>query len=398
MAHLFISHASTDDDFVDRLADSLRGNGLDTWVDHQNIAPGKDWDSEVEQAINACELLMFIVTKASLDSDNCTDEWSHALSQNKLIIPVMLEADLANDDLPMRLKRRQWVDFRGEYDNAFGELISWLGLEGKTAVLRPPVDFFDEERDKSTAKMSRKTILPLLEWIDIPRGTVILEHEGVEASYQVAGFRIARYPVTVQQFGYFIREGGYQNRDFWTILGWNWKTENNVTLPAFWEQDPWHVDKHPVVGVSWYEAIAFCRWLSTKSSDVVTLPDELQWQRAAQGGTDRFYPWGDEFSPYANTREMNLQTTTPVDRFEQGQSGYGVFDMSGNVWEWCLNEWGTENTIGAVALESEAPRTMRGGSYSDDTNFASVTHNDTDMRPFGRAANIGFRVATNNES
>jgi formylglycine-generating enzyme required for sulfatase activity len=387
MAHLFISHDSADDDFVDRLAESLRGHGLTPWVDHQDIPPGSDWDWEVQQAINGCELLMFIVTEAGLASDNCTDEWSHALGQNKLIIPVMLEEDLADEDLPMRLKRRQWVDFRGEYDNAFGDLINWLGLEGKTAALRPPVAF-DDERDRSTAKMSRKSMLPLLEWIDIPGGS--LSWQG--AVHHLGGFRIARYPVTVQQYSYFIREGGYQNRDYWTILGWNWKTENKIIQPAFWEEEPWHSDKHPVVGVGWYEAIAFCKWLSTKSSDVVTLPTEAQWQCAAQGGDDRAYPWGDDFQPHANTMEMGLDGTSPVDRFEAGQSEFGVFDMSGNVWEWCLNEWADHN-LGGIALESEEPRSSRGGSWNDGANEARVSHRFGGSAPYTRSNHIGFRIA-----
>jgi formylglycine-generating enzyme required for sulfatase activity len=98
--------------------------------------------------------------------------------------------------------------------------------------------------------------------------------------------------------------------------------------------------------------------------------------------------------------EMGLQSTTPVDRFEQGQSEFGVFDMSGNVWEWCLNEYSEDESasLGSTALESEEPRTMRGGSYSDGADFAYVTHSNTYMRPFGRAANIGFRIATDAEA
>ena len=153
MDHIFISHASEDDDFVTQLAGNLRESGFTTWVDHENLRPGKGWDTEVEQAIIDCELLMFIVTAAGLKSENCTDEWSHALSESKLVVPVMVEDGLANEDLPFRLKRRQWVDFRGHYESAFRELVNWLGLEGKTASLKPPLEM-DREHDKSTAKLS----------------------------------------------------------------------------------------------------------------------------------------------------------------------------------------------------------------------------------------------------
>lgn len=92
---------------------------------------------------------------------------------------------------------------------------------------------------------------------------------------------------------------------------------------------------HPVCGVAYEEAEAFCRWLSQLSGHGVDLPTEAQWEKAARGTDGRQWPWGDEFNPQmCNTREGGYEGTTPVERFPQGASPYGVLDMGGNVEEW----------------------------------------------------------------
>ena len=100
----------------------------------------------------------------------------------------------------------------------------------------------------------------------------------------------------------------------------------------------------PRTNVKWYEAIAFCRWLTAqigaRGDMSITLPTEQQWQRAAQGDDGREYPWGREFDMNkCNTQESGIGQTTPVTQYPQGASPYGVLDMSGNVWEWCLTDY-----------------------------------------------------------
>ena len=93
---------------------------------------------------------------------------------------------------------------------------------------------------------------------------------------------------------------------------------------------------------------------------------------------------------------MGLGMTTPVDHFSGGQSLYRVYDMSGNVWEWCLNER-DELTLGSVALESDESRALRGGSWNDDADEARVTFRRAWMPPYERSRRFGFRVATDAE-
>ena len=130
---------------------------------------------------------------------------------------------------------------------------------------------------------------------------------------------------------------------------------------------------HPVVDVSWYEAVAFCNWLTERLREAgamqpeqrIQLPTEAQWEKAARSTDGRRYPWGAEITPdYANYRNTGIGTTTAVGIFPKGESPYGVLDMSGNVWEWCLTKWRKNYREQADDdLEGDVVRVVRGGSY-----------------------------------
>jgi formylglycine-generating enzyme required for sulfatase activity len=153
-------------------------------------------------------------------------------------------------------------------------------------------------------------------WIDIPAGRVQLIPDDYDKKnsylksdtwFDVPAFRIAKYPITNAQFARFIESGGYADRQWWTDTGWDsrlkgmaWNSDKREyvetgtpwTEPRYWQDDKWNGADQPVVGVSWYEAVAFCRWLSDVTGEAITLPTEQQWQRAAQGDDGREYPWG----------------------------------------------------------------------------------------------------------
>lgn len=234
------------------------------------------------------------------------------------------------------------------------------------------------------------------DWIDIPVGKVTLGgNDGANGGYitkaitfDVASFSIAKYPVTNAQFRIFVAMGGYQHEKWWTNAGWQQREKED------WDEQRYLTDKqlnkldYPVVGVSWYEAFAFCHWLSEASGENITLPTEQQWQRAAQADTGWAYPYGDQFDKsHCNFR---LQHTTSVTQYEgSGDSPFGVVDMSGNVWEWCLTSYMTgENSSDGIDV-----RVIRGGSWSESGSNSLRVDYRTNLSLYLRNSNVGFRIA-----
>jgi formylglycine-generating enzyme required for sulfatase activity len=232
--------------------------------------------------------------------------------------------------------------------------------------------------------------LPMLEWCVIPAGSVVIE--GVPCS--VPTFYMAKYPVTYAQYEAFVNQGGYDLRTYWTSAGWAWKGDRRQ--PAYWNDPEWHVHDHPVNGVTWYEAYAFGSWLAKKMQRGIALPTESQWQRAAQGDDGRQYPWGDPFDcTRCNTNKSAIGRTTPVTQYPQGMSPFGVLDLSGNVWEWCLPKWKEAYQLPEnVVTEGTEVRVQRGGAFDFSPKDARVVSRD-DTRPTNHRSHDGFRVVWN---
>jgi formylglycine-generating enzyme required for sulfatase activity len=156
------------------------------------------------------------------------------------------------------------------------------------------------------------------------------------------------------------------------------------------------------VAVSWYEALAFCRWLTEQLRErgeldhehVISLPTEPQWEKAARGTDGRIYPWGDDPDPdRANYDDTGVGATSAVGCFPRGASPYGVLDLSGNVWEWCLTKLENDyhDYVQDDNLEGDSRRVLRGGAFPYYTRLARCAYRLLNL-PFYRNRNFGFRV------
>lgn len=248
---------------------------------------------------------------------------------------------------------------------------------------------------KPAPRAKPDSTFPLLEWCLVPAGMVTVEMPDKNGqiyhnTFFVDAFEISKYPVTAAQFQVFLddREGGYSNAQWWDFStdARDWRGKNPQPKPPHFKGPK----ELPRENVTWYESVAFTRWFSAKLGQTVTLPSEQQWQRAAQGDDGRLYPWGNTFDPRrCNTRESRIRKTTVVTNYPKGVSPYGVFDMAGNVWEWCLNM--DLDTDDRIDITINGNRAVHGGSFIGVCERAQAPFHFY-LNPFYFYATIGFRL------
>jgi len=236
---------------------------------------------------------------------------------------------------------------------------------------------------------------PPFAWVEIPAGKVILEagaYLSEATTFDVPAFAIAKYPVTNAQFQTFIdAPDGYAKVAWWDYSpdAQDWRKANR------WAHERAFLnDDHPCANVTWYEAVAFCQWLSETTVEKIMLPTEQQWQRTAQGDDGRIYPWGNDWDCILCNNSVPLcksSQTTSVTQYEGqeiGDSPFGVVDMSGNVWQWCLTDYETGN----ISLFGTSVRALRGGSWGDfNTKNFRVDFREW-YTPYIKDAFRGFRL------
>jgi formylglycine-generating enzyme required for sulfatase activity len=219
--------------------------------------------------------------------------------------------------------------------------------------------------------------LPALEWATISESKVRVGN--VDHDITIPRFQMSRYLITNFQFRPFITDGGYSvtHRDCWTSVGWNWKLIADRQGPDDYTE-VFRLPDHPRIGTVWYEAHAYCKWLTKRmraigslSSDYeIRLPTEAEWEAAARGAEGiRLYPWGDEFS-YDRCNIRDIRSTSAVGLYQSGASPDGVYDLVGNAWSWCLTQWDDDPTTQNNDPEGDGPRVYRGGSWAFDFNVS----------------------------
>jgi formylglycine-generating enzyme required for sulfatase activity/energy-coupling factor transporter ATP-binding protein EcfA2 len=225
------------------------------------------------------------------------------------------------------------------------------------------------------------------------RDTETPQHEVILPAY-----RIGKYLVTNAQFAHFVTADGYDNKNYWTKAGWERKENEGWTEPRYLDDASRNQENQPVVGVSWYEAVAYCNWLKATTGRDFRLPDEAMWEKAARGVDGRIYPWGNKWQPEKlNSSESNINRPSAVGMYPQGKSPFEAYDMCGNVWEWCSTAHGEKYPFQEQSydqeIEGDAPRRLRGGAFIDDQWLSRAAFRSSGSYPHVRDDDVGFRVA-----
>lgn len=255
--------------------------------------------------------------------------------------------------------------------------------------------------------------------------------EGPVRPVHLSPFAVAATAVTNAQFATFVKETGWVTDA--QRFGWSYVFHLLLTDEArraatqAMAEAPWWVvvngadwrhpegpgsdaaaiPNHPVVHVSWHDATAYCVWAGCR------LPTEAEWEYAARGGlAGARYPWGDELTPRGEHRANIWQGRFPdVNSGEDGwvgtapvrsyrPNGYGLYNVAGNVWEWCQDYWGTEWDLRAAPVDPRGPdegtnRVLRGGSYLCHASYCNRYRvaARTSNSPDSSSGNTGFRCA-----
>jgi iron(II)-dependent oxidoreductase len=196
---------------------------------------------------------------------------------------------------------------------------------------------------------------------------------------ELSAYYIGKTPVTNQDYHEFVQCTGHRTPIHW----------QRGTFPA-------GMGKHPVANVSWQDAHDYAAWRNAR------LPSESEWEKAARGTDERPYPWGTRFTEGERCNATNqIGSTTPVDDYPDGRSFYEVWDMAGNVYEWCQDYFDEEYYKDSPPTNPKGPeggqeRVIRGGSYQETRAALRTTHR-MGASEVSTRDNIGFRVAMDAE-
>lgn len=387
----------------------LIARDLEDYIDAQIIMDDRTIDGEHLEAqllpkVHNSAALLVVVTNNTFEEerigrhdDRVRRILRAGLEARRPILPIYADGARPRYNLPEDIRAVAWADgvtlAHISYQATLEKLANLMALQvgvarkqqavavaaagGFTTNTRVSVSMTDHTED--SAPLKPRTSLPLLEWVNLPNGTLTMQT--VAAAFEVAPFAISRYPVTNEQYQMFIDDLGYSDQRWW----------EGLIYPREVELPPRNRADHPVINITWHEAVAFCRWLSHKTGLDLSLPTEAQWQWASHGEARTNYPWGEAFDlSRCNIKESGIGGTTPVMQYPSGVSPFGVSDLSGNVWEWTRSEFDSPDKDATLKITSP---TLRGGSFEERMKHVRTTSRAR-YYPHLRRHDLGFRVAS----
>ncbi len=398
---IFISYRRADSKYVvDRIRDRLIATYDDDAVfrDIESIPLGQNFSNVLDEATATCNVMLVVIgpqwagitdaqgNKRLFDPADFTRiEVETGLAHTEiLVIPVLvMNATMPGaNDIPESMR-----------DLLFRNAISVRNDPDFTADMQRLIQGID--RFAGTAQLALQYFEP--ETIHIPAGpflmggisgTPVPNHESIQHEVFLADYRIGKYPVTNGQYDEFVRQ---TQRSVPPEMGWD-----GQKVPA-------GAEKLPAAGVTLYDAIAYCEWLSKQTSPrKYSLPSEAQWEKACRAGDQCVFPWGDVFDP---SRCNQGQTAIAAVDAYPAQNQAGCFDLVGNVRQWTITLWGEKRIAPDARYEypwkddgrndlnasRQLRRVVRGSTYKDAVNLLRCSAR-SGQAPDDVGARIGFRV------
>jgi formylglycine-generating enzyme required for sulfatase activity len=460
MAQIFISYAREDFQHAQELYQKLARHGYSPWLDKVNLLGGQKWRKAIEQAIQRADFFLLLLSRNSVKKRGfvqreiraALDFWQEKLEDDIFLIPVLLEA-MAWEEVPEEINEFQWVELHQA--DGWGQLLRALetGVEQRGLQLQPQAaapqpkpappaqppkpaqsslharsfDFVTVRTDEQGRVIERVNAQVAgyeedlghgvrLQMVEIPAGTFRVGSTDAEVEAALADRQ--RY-----------------NKD--AKREWfKWETpRHRVAVPAFWlsryqvTQEQWWAvarlpkvklelppepsrfegDKLPVEMVSWEEAVEFCQRLERQCKRAYRLPSEAEWEYACRAGSTTPFAFGPTITPELVNYDGNYpygkaakgeywQQTVPVGSLGVANA-FGLYDMHGNVWEWCEDDWHgdyngapTDGRAWVDAPRRGSYRVDRGGGWG---NLAVLCRSAVRYggAPGNRGGSVGFRLA-----
>jgi len=380
---IFISYRRADSTYlIGRIRDRLMTAFGDQSVfrDLDDIHAGVDFRTVLEKETNACNLMVVIIgpqcagvtdakgNKRLFDPGDFTrievETGLARLGQSKtMVIPILVMNALmpSPQDLPESLAQltyqnaisvRNDPDFNNDIERLIRDIMRSRGYADE--------DISTEHFEPKSIYISEGSF-----WMGSEAGDGIPDYETPQHEVVLPAYRIGKYPVKNSEYEEFISQ---TKRQVSSIMGWDG------------QRVPQGLGDHPVTGVTWYEAIAYCQWLYEKTGRKYSLPNEAHWEKGCRGSNRSIYPWGDEFD---NQRCNHGNSTLAPVNAHPAQNEYGCFDLVGNVRQWTSTLWGEKRITpdskysypwkddrrNDLNANRQIRRVVRGSSFKDNLNL-----------------------------
>jgi len=393
--YVFICYSREDQNFAHQLAKNLKKRGVPVWLDQWDIPAGTDWDQAVEDALYDCSQMLIILSPISIKSREVRAELRTALDENKQIVPVLFK----DCRLPRQLRLFEYVDFTSYQPDDTAAL-------DRILLVLNVVDSHEQPKYRKAA--SRNLVEPAEQELSVPAKTfknnIGMEFLLIPAGSFLMGSKLSpeenakKYGVVAEYFEkehpqhevtitkpFYLQSTQVTQGQWQKVIGDN---------PSYFKKCG---DDCPVENVSWDNAQDFIKKLNEKEkSDKYRLPTEAEWEYVCRAGTATEFSFGDDadkLDDYAWYDTNSEDKTHPVG--QKKPNPWGLYDMPGNVFEWCQDWYGhypSNPVVDPKGPDNGKSRVLRGGSWHGYARRIRSAYRFSNL-PGSPNDLIGFRVA-----